>query len=72
MSKILPCPFCGSKGILSTETVADGNHTCHVTAYVICIGCGASGKKVDVKETCSEEDVTKGMCNAVSSWNNRV
>lgn len=70
--KILSCPHCGAKSILSTTTTCDNSEICHMDAQVVCITCGASGKKVEIRDYLNEESVVKGCKEAIRSWNNRV
>ena len=70
--KILKCPHCGEKGMLNTMTAWDNSKICHMDAQVVCITCGASGKKVEIRDYLNEDSVAKGCKEAIRSWNNRV
>lgn len=67
-SELKPCPFCGAKAILVTETnVCFGHGSYGNRYYVTCTECYAKGKSVidyaDTKKECIE--------NCRNSWNRR-
>ena len=72
MEKVLECPHCGGRSILTTTTTCGDNSLCYMDAQVVCIECEASGKKIKITDYLNEESVVKGCKEAIQSWNNRV
>ena len=76
--KLLPCPFCGGKGLRKTENSCvdmqfDDDHDYF---WVECKECGARTKAIHIKNaryrnTCKDE-LIEAETKADNAWNTRV
>lgn len=68
--ELKPCPFCGGEGYIQTDYFKDIDMT---SIAVMCLNCGASGKKVLVKgyHKSADIDIMETDIHAIKAWEQR-
>ena len=70
--EILKCPHCGGEATLRNTTVYGEGVPYYMTAQVVCVRCGASGKKVEIHDYLCDRSMEDGAMEAIQSWNHRT
>lgn len=67
-SKLLPCPFCGSRDLFYNRSLNYNPVGSWAYGYIVCCGCGSQGPRMSVRKDCAEyqetlEELVKGAWN---------